>query len=107
MLLSDDDNGKSPFDFGKSKSGYNKERSVSDILLRIVMAIIFGYFGVTLVSEINFATVIWNSLQIIMYITSGVVGMYSSYMWIVGDYRQGILKKIEYLNRFIVRISDK
>ena len=64
------------------------------------MVIIFGYFGVTLVSEINFATVIWNSLQIIMYVTSGVVGMYSSYMWIVNDYRQGILKKIEYLGRF-------
>lgn len=107
VLLSDDDNGKTPFDFGKSKSGYNKERSVSDVLVRIVMAIIFGYFGVTLVSEINFATVIWNSLQIIMYITSGIVSMYSTYMWIVGDYRQGIIRKSDYLKKFKLYAQQK
>ena len=106
-LLSDGGGNASPFDFGKSKSGYNKSRGVSDIAARIVMALIFGYFGVSLVSEINFAALIWNSLQIVMYIASGAIGMYSTYMWIVGDYRQGILRKIEYLNRFLACTSDK
>lgn len=107
VLLSDGGGSVSPFDFGKSKSGYNKSRGVSDIAVRIVMALIFGYFGVSLVSEINFASLIWNSLQIVMYIASGVIGMYSTYMWIVGDYRQGILRKIEYLNRFTAYESKK
>ena len=106
-LLSDGGGNASPFDFGKSKSGYNKSRGVSDIAARIVMALIFGYFGVSLVSEINFAAIIWNSLQIVMYIASGAIGMYSTYMLIVGDYRQGILRKIEYLNRFLACTSDK
>ncbi len=100
-------NTDNPFDFGKSKREFSKSKNATDIITRVIMAVIFGYFGVTLVNEINFATVIWNALQIVMYITSGVVGMYSTYMWIVEDYRQGILKKIEYLKRFIASKSDE
>lgn len=99
-LTSDGGDYNNPFDFGKSKGEYTKSRSTTDMLTRIIMAIIFGYFGVTLVSEINFATIIWNCLQIIMYITGGVIGMYSTYMWIVDDYRQGVIKKIDHLQKF-------
>ena len=106
-LTFDSGSGDNPFDFGKSKREFSKSKNATDIITRVIMAVIFGYFGVTLVNEINFATVIWNALQIVMYITSGVVGMYSTYMWIVDDYRQGILKKIEYLKRFIASKSDE
>lgn len=106
-LTFDGGSSDNPFDFGKSKREFSKSKNATDIITRVIMAVIFGYFGVTLVSEINFATVIWNALQIVMYITSGVVGMYSTYMWIVEDYRQGILKKIEYLKRFIASKSDE
>ena len=105
-LTFDDGSSDNPFDFGKSKREFSKSKNATDIITRVIMAIIFGYFGVTLVSEINFATIIWNALQIVMYITSGVVGMYSTYMWIVDDYRQGILKKIEYLNRFLAQARN-
>lgn len=99
-LTSDGGEGNNPFDFGKSKREYTRAKSASDVFLRVIMAIIFGYFGVSLVSEINLATVIWNSLQIVMYIASGITGMYSTYMWIVDDYRQGIIRKIDHLQRF-------
>ncbi len=105
-LTSDGGNTDNPFDFGKSKREFSKSKNTTDIITRVIMAIIFGYFGVTLVSEINFATIIWNTLQIVMYITGGVVSMYSTYMWIVDDYRQGILKKIDYLNKFKIHIQS-
>ena len=106
-LTFDGGSSDNPFDFGKSKREFSKSKNATDIITRVIMAVIFGYFGVTLVSEINFATVIWNALQIVMYITSGVVGMYSTYMWIVEDYRQGVMKKVEYLKRFIASKSDE
>lgn len=99
-LTSDGVSVDNPFDFGRTKREYSRERNTTDILLRVLMAVIFGYFGVTLVSEVNLATVIWNTLQIIMYIASGIISMYSSYMWIVEDYRQGIIKKIDKLQKF-------
>ena len=56
-----------PFDFGKSKKEYSTQRNLSDMISRILMAVIFGYFGVTFVSEVNPALLIWNTMQIIMY----------------------------------------
>ncbi len=109
-LTSDGVDFNNPFDFGKNKREYSRSKSTTDTLLRILMAVIFGYFGVSMVSEINFATIIWNSLQIIMYIASGIIGMYSSYMWIVEDYRQGIIKKIDKLQKFKLyaeRLGDR
>ena len=64
------------------------------------MAIIFGYFGVSLVSEVNPAVLIWNTLQIVMYVSSGILQMYSSYFWVVDEHRAGVIKKIDYLQKF-------
>ncbi|MBO5312481.1 MAG: hypothetical protein J6B29_00810 [Clostridia bacterium] len=99
-LTSDGTQADNPFDFGKSKREYSGQRSASDMVIKLIMAIIFGCFGVSLVSEINVASVIWSSLQIILYITGGVIQMYGSYMWVIDDYRSGIIKKIDYLQKF-------
>lgn len=99
-LTTDGGDYNNPYDFGKSKRAYTRGRSVTDVVSRLIMAIIFGYFGVSLVSQIDFATVIWNTLQIVMYITGGVIQMYTSYMWIVDDYRGSIIKKIDQLQKF-------
>ena len=99
-LTSDGGDFNNPFDFGKSKREYAKSRSLTDTLMRAVMAIIFGYFGVSLVSEVDFASVIWNCLQIVLYVSSGIISMYSTYTWIVDDYRQSVIKKIDHLQKF-------
>ncbi len=100
LLTCDSTDYNNPYDFGKSKREFDAKRGVSDVVLRLIMALIFGYFGVTLVSEINLATIIWNTLQIVMYITSGIIGMYSSYSFIVDEHRSGIIKKIDVLQKF-------
>ena len=99
-LTSDGAKAENPFDFGRSKKQFTNQQNASDILSRVLMAVIFGYFGVTLASEINVASLIWNSLQIIMYVCGGVVQMYTSYSWVVDDYRQSIIKKIDVLEKF-------
>jgi len=100
LLTADGVNYADPYDFGKSKREFSKGKSLGDVICRIAMAIIFGYFGVTLSGDVNLATVIWNTLQIVMYITSGVIGMYSSYMWMIDEHRQGVIKKIDILQKF-------
>ena len=99
-LTSDGIRADNPFDFGKSKREYIGQRNALDTVMKLLMAVIFGYFGVSLAGEINVASLIWNGLQIILYITGGVIQMYSSYMWIVDDYRGSIIKKIDYLQKF-------
>ena len=99
-LTSDGVKANNPFDFGKSKREYAARKSAGDALVKLLMAIIFGYFGVSLASEINVASIIWNGLQIVLYIAGGVIQMYNSYMWVVDDYRGSIIKKIDYLQKF-------
>lgn len=89
-----------PFDFGTSKKEYASQKNMTDLFSRVLMAIIFGYFSVSLASSIDYATLIWNTLQIVMYIVGGVIQMYASYSFIVDDYRQSIIKKIDYLQKF-------
>lgn len=99
-LTSDGVKASDPFDFGKSKREYTSQKNAGDLLVKLLMAIIFGYFGVTLATEINVASIIWNGLQIVLYITGGVIQMYSSFMWVVDDYRGSVVKKIDYLQKF-------
>lgn len=99
-LTTDGSRADNPFDFGKSKREYTSGKGAGDILIKLLMAVIFGYFGVTLTGYVDTATIIWNSLQIVLYITGGVIQMYSSYMWVLDDYRFGIIKKIDYLQKF-------
>lgn len=100
ILTSDSVKENDPFNFGKSKKEYSSQQNASDVISRVVMAVIFGYFGVSLASEINIALLIWNTMQIVMYIASGVVQMYSTYSWIVNDHRVGVIKKIDCLQKF-------
>ena len=99
-LTSDGVKANAPFDFGKSKREYTTRRSASDAVIKVLMAVIFGYFGVSLASEINVASIIWNGLQIVLYVTGGVIQMYNSFMWVVDDYRGSVIKKIDYLQKF-------
>ena len=89
-----------PFNFGKTKKQYTAQGNTSDIIVRAVMALIFGYFGVAFATEVNFASIIWNTMQIIMYISGGVMQMHNSCMWVVNDYRHNKIRKIDILDKF-------
>ena len=99
-LTSDGVNADNPFDFGSSKKTYTAQKNITGTFSRVLTAIIVGYFSVSFATNIDYATLIWNSLQIVMYIVGGVIQMYASYNWIVDDYRQSIIKKIDYLQKF-------
>lgn len=101
-LTTDGARGENPFDFGKSKSQFSRGKGASDILVRVLMAIIFGYFGVSLASEINVASIIWNSLQIIMYICGGIIQMHNAFVWVTESYRGSIIRKIDLIERFLL-----
>ena len=99
-LTSDGVKADDPFDFGRSKKEFTSQKNASDMIIKLLMAVIFGYFGVSLASQVNVASIIWNALQIVLYVTGGVIQMYSSYMWVVDDYRGSVIKKIDYLQKF-------
>lgn len=89
-----------PYNLGRTKEQYEKQTSILDIVSKIVIAVIFGYYGVSLVQNFSYAHLIWNGLQVIVFILTGYIKMNNSYLFITGEYRGRIVKKINYLEMF-------
>jgi len=89
-----------PYNFGRTKEQYERERSIKDIVSRIGTAAIFGYYGVSLITDFSYDNLIWNLLQVGIFLLAGTIRMYSSTQFIVGEYRGRIVKKINSLEMF-------
>lgn len=89
-----------PYFFGRTKEQYAKQTSVTDLISKIAVGIIIGYYGVKLVQDFDYANLIWNCLQVSMFITMGAIKMRQSYFFITGEYRGRIIKKINNLEMF-------
>lgn len=99
-LTSEGTKAQDPYDFGRTKQEYEKQRGLYDIISKVVIACIFGYYGVSLVQNFSYATLIWNCLQVAIFVLVGSINMYNSYLFITGEYRGRIVKKISHLEMF-------
>ena len=99
-LTSDAGKSSDPFFFSRTKSQYEKQSSAADVVLKIVTALFFGYYGVELILNFTKAELIYRALQIAMFIGIGIIKMYQAQMFITDEYRGGIVKKIDYLQMF-------
>lgn len=89
-----------PYYFGRTKRQYEKSTAVSDIITKLIIAAVFGYYGAQLIQDFSWADLIWKVLQIGVFIITGVIKMYKSYLFIVDEYRGRVIKKIDNLQKF-------
>lgn len=99
-LTSEGSKANDTYDFGRTKAQYEKEASVSDIVSKVIVAFIFGYFGVSFIATLDMANLIWHCLQVAMFIGMGAITMYKSFTFITDEYRGRIIKKINNLEMF-------
>ena len=89
-----------PFFLGRTKKQYEKGATISDIISKLIIAAVFGYYGAQLIQDFSWADLIWKLLQIGVFLIAGVIKMYKSYMFIVDEYRGRVIKKIDNLLKF-------
>ena len=89
-----------PYYFGKTKIQYERESGAKDVISKIVVSLIFGYYGVEFVETFDMAELIWKVLQISLFIVFGTVSMFKAYFFIKDEYRAKIIKKVNYLEMF-------
>lgn len=106
-LTSDGGKKQDPFYFGKTKVQYGFRSNLKDIFSKVVTVILFGYFGVSLLENFNYADLIWKCMQIAMFILMGVVKLIQAYMFMTGEFRARIIKKIDILQKFLDHIEKK
>lgn len=98
--------------FGESEKDYKNKTLVSDFLTRVFMSVICGLYTLkplwdgTNKQEV-IAGIIWNMLQIMMWIALGTIKYVNAKQFIEVDYRQShIIQKTEYLNEFTVTMQN-
>ncbi len=106
-LTSEGGKKQDPYYLGRTKSQYERGATISDVITKVIIACLFGYYGAELVQDFSYADLIWKALQIGIFFITGVIKMYQSYMFVVDEYRGRIVKKIDNLQKFENYINSK
>ena len=88
-----------PHDFGRDKDQYKREENAKNIISKLIMVFVFGWFTISMVTA-DWANVLWKLFQVCVYVAVGVIQMVNSYFYMTDEYRNGLIKKIRYLQKF-------
>ena len=99
-LTSDGGKYSDPYYFGRTKAQYEAQGSVGDVMIKLGITVIFGYYSVSVLDDFNFANLIWTTLQVALFLIMGVISMYRAHNFITDEFRGRIVKKIDNLQKF-------
>ena len=98
--------------FGEDEGGYKTRNAVTDLFTRVFMSIICGaYTLIPLINAENKAEIIagmlWNAMQIAMWLTFGIMKYMNAKSFMEDEYRQThIIQKTELLKEFVITITQ-
>ena len=90
-----------PFYFGRTKKEYERSSGRQDLILRVLAAVVFGFFSVELIENFSAADLVWKLLQVAIAVAMGLVQMYQSHIYVTEEYRGAIIQKIDHLQMFL------
>lgn len=98
------DGGKTldPFNLGDTKQAHARKKDIKAIGSKIILAIVFGSFGVSLAMDTTLETFLWNLLQVALFFVLGVISYMQEYDFVVNIYRMRIIRKIDLLDKFMI-----
>ena len=96
-LTGDGERTGDPFAFGETPEQYQRRTNLTDIGSKIVMALVFGYYGVDMIANFRFEELAWRAMYVAVLLALGISKLLRSYLFMVDTYRGGIVKKINYL----------
>ncbi len=100
VLTGESGRGWDPYFLGRSKAEYTKESGRGDVIIKILMAIAFGYFGVSLIRDWSLANLIWKIFQISVFLCMGNQKRLKSCQFVQGEFKGRMNKKRKYLQMF-------
>lgn len=89
-----------PYDLGENVSQYIRHTNTKDVVSKLLIAMVFGYYGVRMLADFSYAELIWRSLQVAILLAMGVAKQTRAYLFMVDTYRGNIVRKINYLQSF-------
>ena len=101
-LTSDGGKNNDPYDFGIDKSQYQRRRDMRQIVGKVVCGLLFGYYGVQLITDFSWSQLIWTALQVAAFLSMGVIAYMQAYFFVVDYDRHRVIRKIDNLQKFKV-----
>lgn len=100
LLISDGGDADDPYYMGRSKMEYVKSTLWQDVATKLATALLFGYYGVSMIQNFSWANLIWMVLQVGIFLIMGVVKLQQAQIYVTDEYRSRIIKKIDTLEMF-------
>lgn len=89
-----------PYNFGIDKKAFTRRRDGKQLISKIMCGVLFGFYGVRLITNFNIANIIWTAIQVVLFLVMGVISYLQAYIFVVDEYRHRIIKKIDHLVKF-------
>ena len=99
-LTSDGINPNDPFYMGRSKPEYLAQSAKTDVVTKILLALVIGYYSAEFIRNFDPAYLIWTVFQVGVFVAMGVMKMQRSTLFVTDEYRGRIIKKIDILQQF-------
>jgi len=85
---------------GPKKGEFNGITTVKDVVSKLLIAAVTGYYGVRFIQDFSYAELIWCAFQLAVLLITGIIRMFKQYVFVTETYRARIVKKIDNLQKF-------
>ena len=99
-LTSDGGKADDQYYLGRDKKSFERVRDGRQLTSKVACGILFGYYGVNLISDFSVADLIWTAVQVAVFLIMGMISFLQGYFFIVDEYRHRIIKKIDNVQKF-------
>ncbi|MBQ7653395.1 MAG: hypothetical protein IJS93_03390 [Clostridia bacterium] len=106
-LTSDGGKPEDKYYLGKDKRAFERLRDGKQITSKLACGVLFGYYGVNLITDFDVADLIWTGVQVAIFLIMGLISYLQGYFFIVDEYRHRIIKKIDNVQKFDVQTKSK
>lgn len=100
VLTSDGGKREDPYNFGQDKKSYSRRRDEKQLLSKVICGLLFGYYGVTMITDFSWSDLIWTAIQVTIFLVMGMISYLQSFFFVVDEYRHRVIKKIDNLEKF-------
>ena len=99
-LMSEGVNKNDRYYFGHTVSEFMERSALKDVVTKLLIGACFGYFTIRAVTDFNYIILLYNALQIGLFLIVGTMQMLYSFIFMVDEHRKGIAKKINILEEY-------
>ncbi len=99
-LLSEGHSTGDPFHMGRSREEFVRQSTMRDALSKVVVSVVFGYYGVSMLEDFKPAILIGRIFQVVLFAVFGLMTQATAMDYMRDEFRARMVSKASYLIQF-------